>query len=578
MVQLWYAVYERCLMLGGKNDFPRKTIDELGVHIGDDVPYMDNEGDHATVIPQIGDDAHAAWTGGYNGGHTATGVDGHGDEHPYPGTIDPPIWFNETPDLDYMTPRWVPGVWGCYRALQQWLLENATGFIEWRPKADGSLRGGNGYDDWTDADADTGDPNSNPPPYYTLEKWAAKASIGHDEAGNYFTRTYPLEFRLKDALTYTQTDCDGEETTVTLPADTTYTDGTPIGPNQYARWIGNNVEDSDAITGTWCDDGGVSVWTPWPDSWVKADGKVYKRNAANTAWIALEDLTPPENPYGKAPDTVTKYGLIQRGDYLTPTLANEIFRGIDVLRWTSKGFDWRNYLTDPEAPENNYHDAGPLYGIYDPDNFTVADEKDTIDNAPGAPTDMRAWYREGKPYPNQVPPASVAQLAYTGDGLLSGGLEACYEYGHIPDVPHGIDGGIVLSCDVDFMTWCNVGGAYGKAGTFYEYGTATPPDRPDSSDLVKAHNFVWDPNGQTVEYQKWLTYDTVSGTEHERWSAKLGTVEHPTWCPDPEIHDTLPYYSGGDSWQGYLIINQVCLLRWDAGNMLYAMPMSFWGT
>lgn len=575
MIQLWLAIYERCLALGGTNDFPRRTseiIDGVTFHISDDVPYID-DGSGGTVMPLKGDDAHPYWTGPRCYGHEAS--DGGGD---YPGVPSGPClewdnqyWYNETEGGDYVTIRWEPNAWKCLRMLQKWLLDNCVNFVEWKPKSNGSTMGGNGYDEWTDVDPVTGLATNLPPPNYTLEKWAAKASIPSDTFGNYFSREYPAEFRIKEPITGIVIPCGGEDPIeVTRPADTTYRDGTPIQAGDYARWVGNNVEDNDYDTGQWCGDGmGGSVWIPWPTLWVEGDGKVYRRNDSNTAWEEIE------KPYSTKPKTISKYGLVERGDYFTVTVANEIFRGIDVLRWTLGSADFRNktYDTDDidDHGEYNQH-AGASLQIYDPDHWTWSDGVDAADGNRCGDYPV-GWDCLPDVQAEGGSPHQVARGEWSGDGLLIPKLDAAYFYGRAGSIPRGIPGSHSLSCDVDFMNWAtlgvNNGGEFGDAGDTYLYN--------ELEEVTRSSHVAWDDLDQEVYFRKWRVWDTIPGTEPIRWSEALGSNDKPPWCASPDIMSPPETQEYGDSQRGYKVAGITTIRRWDTG-MTFAMPLSYWGS
>lgn len=541
-IQLWAAVYERMLALGGTNDLPRNPqytdpVTNNTADISDDLMYIESTGG-LTMWHLPGDSAHDEWNGDRDGGHEQRGGI-------YPGTVDNTLMYDHTPLEEWPTMRWVQyTVMRSYRALQVWLMGNCGNFVEWAPSA----TGGNGYDGWTAEDAN-GDPTTQPPPHYTLETWAEAAGIA-TSGSNVFTRKYPKEFRWMEPVTGEEIYGDGSRETVTKGTENTYTDGSPYQAGDLARWVGNNIEDDDTDTGTWASDGlGGTLWIEWPDFWVEGDGRVYRRNTANTAWEPA--------PAGSRPDTVTAYGYIQRGDYVTPTLLNELMRGIDVLRWTAHGFGFMGH--DPEDPNddttalNHHSGAAGVVGANTENSDDITYAITAAEGAYGTNADTHDSTHLG------VGPAASyeAYASYIGEYTETmATINRHRSWGATSGIPNGIPvpadpqyDPMPLACACDFMTWGDT-------------ITATP----------NAYSSIaFDANGDPVTEHHWRLWTTVGGTDHERYPGVFGSLSMPTAATTPSWVEGQSSYH----WRGYLIAATYALLRWDVG-MSFVAPLSFY--
>lgn len=110
------------------------------------------------------------------------------------------------------------------------------------------------------------------------------------------------------------------------------------------------ITDSDDTT-LWFAPQAFTVAADWKYEIVDpVPGRIWK-------WNGTEWVDPGATP---RPDVVTRYGRMTKGDYITATLFNELFRAIDILRWTGKPVTWTN-REDPEVEELNAKVAGGPY-------------------------------------------------------------------------------------------------------------------------------------------------------------------------------------------------------------------------
>ncbi|MGB7157947.1 MAG: hypothetical protein WBD40_07760, partial [Tepidisphaeraceae bacterium] len=286
------------------------------------------------------------------------------------------------------------------------------------------------------------------------------------------------------------------------------------------------------------------VWkfqTTEPSAEHKAAGLAWQKIAANKYWVQPKPGDPDRGSTFHAdmeenlPTTVTRYGRVMKGDYVSSSLANglyhAIYRGNNVLTATKPSSSW-----SARGEGNHWGPFGEseLYNAW----TDAQTEAESIFTVPGSVSNgrPRAYVDGGKQRLETV-------ISYTAV------TERRYAY-LVTSVP------TIFPCVVDF---------YGHTDLFDD-AEVIPPDETQHGATL---NYEFDDNGDPVLQQLWSRFSTVAATPGvaQVVSEALGTDQCPSFVGEPTTPPTPPeppFKQGPNAGRsrGYRVDGEAAVARW----------------
>lgn len=277
-------------------------------------------------------------------------------------------------------------------------------------------------------------------------------------------------------------------------------------------------------------------------------GAVVKRTETEFVIAAGEDSRGQpfrRTPQNNMPNIVKRFGQAMKGDYDqfegAATLEDELYRALNALRWTQQTLSWSS-RADEDVSENNENDAL---------NNIVGAAADWADAKSQADTNYDFYMPSGQSEVNGTAPYAKSQgeKRFDADPTMPTEIYASearlYAYGVVTNIPN------IMQSSVDFLNYAVMN---------------------FSVDGASHTDFAFESSGDPVQENKWTQWDT-EGPDNDlyRKSIKLGSLDKPTWTPDPgDSTDSGPEYRPTYSFRGYSVINGVAIIKWDVdGGMIF---------
>lgn len=249
-------------------------------------------------------------------------------------------------------------------------------------------------------------------------------------------------------------------------------------------------------------------------------GSVFNRTAG--AWVINA------NPRRAEPDFITRYGRYSLNDYAGVHLQEELYKGINALRWIKIAFGWHNF--DASMVEEDNEQQYTQFGIASEAEWDAVWPIAQMGYGATAPN----------PADNQGP------LCYASGGIhfvdpAQGGatLRRSYAYGHATTTE-------IFTPEIDF----------------YNFAEKLNPN-PVAPNLS-----AFDANGDDVTENLFNLFETVTPTNGLAVTSQFGSLDEPnnppTFPGQPSDPDS--YFSH----KGYVITDETAIARFDvAGGFTY---------
>jgi hypothetical protein len=287
-----------------------------------------------------------------------------------------------------------------------------------------------------------------------------------------------------------------------------------------------------------------------------------------------------------SPTMVKAYGFGHAHDLITLDLINELYRGIDALRWTKSVYSWdrKGELNRREGSAGDIidgRDGGGTYCGYHQDELTPQrqlecniSEAETVwndgfpgispigvDDAPQAfgVTEWDYEFRSGDPSSPLILPTTVETSAIR---------ESTYSYGHATGIPK------LLAHSSEWYAWAAI-----------DFADSDPIDtsfagNPPSTVVNTWERSAFDDNGTGLLWRLFSSFsETGPSTTDEEWSDALGNLDSaPVTSIVGGINDaalavvepTGPAGGAGEDSRGFYVKQQTVVLKWDVvGGMTY---------
>lgn len=269
-------------------------------------------------------------------------------------------------------------------------------------------------------------------------------------------------------------------------------------------------------------------------------GEVWQWSAASSAWAKPTGTDPRGQPWRQdkrenLPTAVRRFGRMRRGDYITRTVLNQLYAGIDVLRWVRGSFDgWTsrslaNYNSGTPETNEKHNDIGS----YDTTLYTCAQARAYYDGLWPMLTIEQGGV-PGKEKGTQV----GAEWVLTAS--------AKYHYARVTEIP---------------TTRMN------HTKSVY---LLTGPPAPGVEDNVEPNTLVFDAQGDNVYNGKWSLLATTPPSTTAIVHVKVGSHDlPPNWGREP-VPPTAPDFITDGHNLGWTTVDQVVILKWDvSGGLAY---------
>jgi hypothetical protein len=297
-----------------------------------------------------------------------------------------------------------------------------------------------------------------------------------------------------------------------------------------------------------------------------------------TKWIVPTGNDPRGAPWHddgteNLPHKVKRYGRLVKGDYIAIHLFDELYRAINLLRWTRSGLGWSNRYDEFNAKTAQGVEAPNLSHTYCEGFCVYTTEADAV-AAANAQHDY-GW--------TNVPPGGYVPLAYwfkdttarpwkiSGNSGFASFIDGTRDWGALQDWSSSARFGWAKTSGVpQFM---NV------AIDFFAFAAITPDDLPAGTFWTHSDPYdgyhggsmaVFDNNGDdNLRYRRWSRFagGVETSTPGEYWAdTVLGSVALPTQAqylsPAP-FSSSGGELSGTTSVRGYAVTSELTICRWD---------------
>jgi hypothetical protein len=270
-------------------------------------------------------------------------------------------------------------------------------------------------------------------------------------------------------------------------------------------------------------------------------GKVYTRTSGE--WVLADVDT--------LPDMITRYGRDRKGDIRGNWVWEELAQFINCLYWTKSGVSVTP-REDDEVEEKNFKSSlNGRTGEAFPDFTSWAAVK----------AYYTSWYNSVDFFYEEAPTEIFLNpIEQSGTPRCDG--RASWTYEGAFDNPTDLYGATFERKFGYYVTTTPLNPNYGKTVDYAVFGWLDSDDTPvtdgvETTDLFK-NEFIFNANGDTIQYHAWDIFDsTVGTTEGELKSGKFGSHTVPE-LTEPTAVDL--YF--GQVKEGYYVGNSCAIVKW----------------